>query len=154
MTIQEILTTLSNTPSLLIFGVVLITSLIEISPIKVNPLSWIAKHIGRAINGEVLHEVSGVKTELDTVKGQVADLRTTQQESEALTARRNILRFGDEIRHNVKHSKDHFDSVLADCTKYRQYCSAHPEFFNQMTESTISLVTRTYDKCLEENDFL
>ena len=34
-----------------------IPTLVQVSPIKVNPWSWLARKIGRAINGEVIDRV-------------------------------------------------------------------------------------------------
>lgn len=155
MTVAEIAElVVSSTGELIIIAVILIASLIEISPIKINPLSWVAKQIGRAINGEVLTQVQGVKDDVDSVKTDLANVKRSNDEFEARTARRNILHFGDDVRRKVKHSKEHFDDVLQDITDYEQYCRDHPEFKNQITVSTIELIKRAYDKCLEENDFL
>ena len=37
--------------------VILLLTLVEITPIKINPWSWLGRKIGRAINGEVLEKV-------------------------------------------------------------------------------------------------
>ena len=42
-------------------GLVVILSLIEITPVKVNPWQAIARALGRAINGEVLESVAEAK---------------------------------------------------------------------------------------------
>ena len=41
-------------------GVVAISAFVQISPIKINPWTWLAKKIGRAINGEVLNRVEAL----------------------------------------------------------------------------------------------
>ena len=38
-------------------AIIILMTLIQISPIKINPWSWIGRCIGRAINGEVLEKV-------------------------------------------------------------------------------------------------
>ena len=47
-------------------GILLILmTLVQIAPIKINPWSAIAKLIGRAINGEVLKKLDSVEKRLD-----------------------------------------------------------------------------------------
>lgn len=124
-----------------------ISAIIQISPIKLNPWSWIAKKIGRAINGEVIEKVEKMKTDLEAMK-------TANAERDAKNARTKILRFGDELLHGTKHSKDAFDDMLLAITEYENYCEEHKEFKNKITERTISHITAIYDKCMEERSFL
>ena len=133
---------------------VALSGLIEISPIKLNPWSWLGKQIGKAVNGDVLTQIESLKDELSSVKSEVTDLQEKSAERAALSARKSILRFGDEILHGVKHSKDSFDDILLTSTDYEQYCRTHPDFKNNLTERVAELIKRTYDKRLEDNDFL
>lgn len=171
-------------------GVGLLLTLIQISPIKIDPWTAIWKLIkkglravGRAINSEVMEEVKAVrtdltaevqavradlsaevtevKTDLSSVKDTVAavqtnvvEMGTANEEQAMINARARILRFGDELLHKVRHSKDHFDSVLKDAKTYENYCREHQNFENGVTEPTIQRIRDVYDACLESNDFL
>ena len=126
---------------------VIAMTLLQVSKININPWSWLAKSIGKAINGEVISKVD--KLERDLTK-----LRDTIDEREAVNCRTRILRFGDEVRHGERHSKDHFDQTLRDIVAYERYCEAHPDFLNNITEITSSRIKEIYRRCLEENDFL
>jgi len=72
----------------------------------------------------------------------------------AVICRSRILRFNDELLHGVKHTKDHFDSILLDLTFYEQYCEAHESFENNVTTSAIQNIKTTYLHCMEERSFL
>jgi hypothetical protein len=111
----------------------LITTLIQISPIKVNPWSKIARAIGRALNAEV---------------------KETIEEGEATNKRYRILRFDDEIRHHTKHTEEHFNQILEDIDKYEKYCNSHPNYMNNKAEFAIKNIKQTYEKCRSENSFL
>ena len=75
-------------------GVLLILlTIVQLAPIKVNPWSKIAREIGRAMNVEIMDKLN---------------------ESEATDARYRILRFDDEIRHHVKHTEEHFNQIMDD----------------------------------------
>lgn len=122
------------------------TTLVQIAPIKVNPWSWLGKAIGRAINAEVIQKV-------DKLEGDLQKLKEHSEEHEAKSCRIRILRFGDEILHDVHHSKEHFDQILLDITEYENYCREHPRFKNNMTAITTSVIMSTYQECWKENKF-
>jgi hypothetical protein len=129
-------------------GVILaLMSLIQIAPIKLNPWSWIGRCIGKAINGEVIEKVEALS---EDVKANKAD----DDEQWVSLSRSHILRFGDELLHGVGHSKEHFDQILEDISKYEHYCDSHPEYPNGKAIATIKQIKKTYQKCLEENKFL
>lgn len=49
-------------------ALLIVLTLIQIAPIKINPWTYIAKKIGRSINGEVLDEVTKVSANLSALK--------------------------------------------------------------------------------------
>ncbi|MBQ8495094.1 MAG: hypothetical protein IJ465_05005 [Clostridia bacterium] len=128
-------------------GTVSLLSLIEISPIKAKPLTWLFSKLGKAINKEMLLEQR--KTQAD-----LQELSREFKEHKACECRSRILRFGDEVLHGRRHSKDHFEQILLDIKKYDQYCANHREFENGVTEPTSKRIKEVYQHCLEQNDFL
>lgn len=128
-------------------AILILMTFVQIAPIKINPWSWIGKCIGRAINSEVLEKV-------ETLTQDVAKNKADDDEQWASLSRTHILRFGDEIRHGVVHSKEHFDQVLLDISKYERYCDTHKDYLNDVAHATIKLIKNSYQKCLEENNFL
>ena len=122
-------------------------TLLQIAPIKIDPWSWIARIIGRAINGEVLAKV-------DQLEFRVNKLNDIMGERAAKDARTRILRFGDECLHGDRHSKEHFDQILRDITEYETYCDKHPDFKNNMAVLTIASIKSNYQERLRDHDFL
>lgn len=122
-------------------------TLIQIAPIKVNPWSWAARTIGRAINKEVIEKV-------DNLEKKVDKMESVNAEQTAKSCRVRILRFGDELLHDVHHSKEHFDQILVDITDYERYCKNNPDFKNNMTAITTSRIKSTYEECLQDHSFL
>lgn len=127
--------------------IILLMTIVQIAPIKINPWSWLGKVIGRAINGEVIEEVKSLK---EDVKQNKAD----DDEKWVTLSRSHILRFGDELLHGVGHSQEHFDQILLDISEYERYCDEHPNYKNGKAVATIKLIKKTHQKCLEENNFL
>ena len=139
------------------WGVVLfiaVTGVIQLAPIKFDPWSKIARSVGRAINKEVIDKVNKLENDVSALR-EVGDSRDEKEdERHARTLRRDILRFGDEIRHIPKHSKERFDDILLEITEYEAYCDSHPDFKNRMTTATVHLIMSVYEKALEEDGFL
>ena len=139
------------------WGIVLfiaVTGVIQLAPIKVDPWSKIARSVGRAINKEVIDKVNKLENDVSALR-EVGDSRDEKEdERHARTLRRDILRFGDEIRHIPKHSKERFDDILLEITEYEAYCDSNPDFKNRMTTSTVKLIASVYEKCLEDDSLL
>ena len=123
------------------------TTLIQVSPIKVNPWSWLARTIGRAINKEILENVSSMQETLDKHISK-------DDERYAKQCRLRILRFNDEILQNRRHTKEHFDEILGDITEYEIYCSEHKDYKNNKAVMAIHNVNRVYSECMAKNSFL
>lgn len=96
---------------------------------------------------EIRAAVTGIKYELDTLRDEIAEDRATD-------ARIRILRFSDEVRHNVRHSKESFDQVNLDIDTYRRYCEGHPDYKNNRAVMAIANIERVYAECLHNQDFL
>lgn len=128
-------------------ALLILMTLIQITPIKLNPWSWIGRLIGRAINGEVISKVDNLSEEL-------ADHKEKSEERHATLCRAHILRFGDEVLHGIPHSKEGYDNILLDIDSYEEYCEKHPGYKNNVALATIKNIKRMYYKHLEEDSFL
>lgn len=95
----------------------------------------------------IMEAINKVKVELDTLRGEINEDRATN-------ARIRILSFSDEIRHNVKHSKESFDQMMQDIDTYKRYCDKHPEYRNNRAVMAITNIERIYSDCLREHNFL
>ena len=143
MTLDQIKTILLSGGGVLL----ILMTIIQITPIKVNPWSWIGRLIGRAINGEVIDKVDNLGKEL-------ADHKEKSEERHATLCRAHILRFGDEVLHGIPHSKEGYDNILLDIDSYEEYCDKHPCYKNNVALATIKHIKKMYQKHLEEDSFL
>lgn len=122
-------------------------ALIEKTSKTIKPLTKLARAIGRAINGELMEKVEGLEKKIENMDQE-------EQLQRAKDARTRVLRFGDELIHDVRHTKEHFDDVLRDITYYENYCAEHPKFENDQMHITAEHIKETYHKCLKEHSFL
>lgn len=127
-------------------GLLLLLTLIQIAPIKLNPWSRIAKAIGRAINAEVLAELKQTNAKLEA-HIQAADERNADM------WRANILRFNSELMRCLPHTKEDFNNIFLDIDDYETYCRDHPAYKNSRAVHAIGNIGRVYDQRLEKHDF-
>jgi len=158
MTITDIINLSTKEWSVILIAVL---SLVQIAPIKLNPISWIARAVGRALNKELYDKVDDLEKSIQEVSDQQKLGRDEWLEDKAIAARIRILRFNDELLMSGKegsnyprHSKESFDQTLDDITYYEDYCEDHKHFRNDKAVMAIRNVKRCYEKCCIDNDFL
>lgn len=98
-------------------------------------------------NKNLMTAIEEVRKELDALRNEIKEDRATN-------ARIRILSFSDEVRHNVRHSKESFDQINDDIDTYRRYCEKHPDYKNNRAVMAISNIERVYAECLQQHDFL
>jgi len=128
MNLKEILDNLNlGNVSIICF---LVLSLIQISPIKINPWSIFAKWIQKQLS-------------LDEIKEDLMDSRRTR-----------IIRFDDELIEKREHRKDMFDAILVDCDKYEKFCKNHHGYVNSVADDSIKHIKEVYAELKREDAFL
>lgn len=165
MTIGELL----GSGALLLAG---IFTVIKISPLKIDPWAWIFSAIGRALNRDILQEVKTLKEDIEKKEKQSRErdaeviekvnkleddfkkAEHRKEERDIKDARVRVLRFGDELIHDVRHTKEHFDEILLDITEYEKYCDTHPDFENDRMTLTAQIIKETYHNCMVKRTFL
>lgn len=136
MTLEEILSLILGGGT----GLGVLLGLVQVSPIPVKPWSAIAKALGRAINGEVLKEVTDTKSQL---------------EEHILTdSRSKILGFNRELLQHQKHTREDFIEILGVIDSYEDYCKNHPDYQNSRCVHAVANIERVYDELLITGDFL
>lgn len=150
MTFFDIASFLENNSGLITAGVVLVLSLVEISPIKINPWSW----LGSLINKPLIERMDKQEKSTAELMSEISQIRKEVNENSATSARYRILRFDDELLHDIKHTKEHFDQILVDIDIYEKFCTRNPDFRNNLATMAISHVKNVYQRCITDNSFL
>ncbi len=135
-------------------GLILLLTLIQIAPIKVNPWSWLAKKLGRAINAEVLDEIDNLKKQQGTTQEKLDKHILDDDERDANMHRQRILRFNIELMRGENYTHEYFVDMIQDIDEYERYCENHPEYKNNRAVMAISNIKRVYEENEENNDFL
>ena len=159
MALNDIWDIICNNKGVVAIVVLALLSLVEVSKIKINPWSWLVKGIRSVIGIKDLNEKfekieNTIEENQKEMNEKIDKLENRVDEGQAIQSRVRILRFGDDLRRSQKNSKDSFDQVLDDITRYNAYCIQHPEFPNDKTVVTTKIIEEEYQRCLKENDFL
>ncbi len=135
-------------------GLLIVLTLIQIAPIKINPWSAIARAIGRAFNADVLKELAKVKATQKSHGERLDEHIRSDDERNADARRTRILRFNNELIRCIPHTREDFIDILADIDVYERYCQSHPEYENNRAVHAIANIGRVYDERLQKHDFL
>ena len=127
--------------------VFILFSLVEIAPVKWNPWSALAKALGRAVNADLLRELSATKAALE-------EHIRLDDERNADAHRAKILAFNTELLRGIDHTREDFIEVLAEIDQYESYCRAHPDYKNNRARHAVANIGRVYDDRLAKHDFL
>lgn len=147
MTLKEILLASGG-------GLILLLTLVQITPIKINPWSAIARAIGRAFNGDVMKALDEVKAEQKSSRSRLDEHIRMDDERNADQHRARILRFNNELVRDIPHTKEEFIDILADIDSYERYCKDHQDYKNNRAVHAIANIERVYDERLQKHDFL
>ena len=126
---------------------VLLLSIIQIAPIKLNPWSAIARAIGNAINADLLKKLSKTESMLQEHM-EMDDKRNADMH------RWRILDFNNELLQDVPHTREDFIDILAEIDEYEDFCKNHPDYKNNRATHAIGNIGRVYDYRLKKHYFL
>ena len=134
-------------------GLVVLLTLIQISPIKFDPWTAIASAIGRALNKDVLDQLKTLEDEQKKIKAEVSSQKALSDKREADGWRADILRFNMELVKHTKHTREDYIEILDIIDNYEKYCDAHKEYENNRAVHAVTNIERCYDDRLKNDDF-
>ena len=123
------------------WGIAAIVSLglVEVTPIKINPLSRFLKWVGDKINGEMLKRIDRLEQDVNT--------------NEMDRIRWEVLDFANSCRNGRKHTQDEFEHIITLVKKYEgllKKCGRE----NGVFEFEYHYIKELYERCLKTNDFI
>ncbi len=109
-------------------AVIVLLSIIQIAPVRLNPWDNILGWFGRKLNGGKLEEL----------QKQVRDMWISSH-------RQSILTFARECRANVGHDSEEWANVLNQCEDYELYCGKN-QVANGVVKSNIAYIRALYQE--------
>lgn len=136
-------------------------TLIQLSPLKINPWSWLWKALKwlwrgfcRSLNADVLEKLNAVEQEQKDTKTKLEQHIALDDEREADKVRASILHFNNELLRNIPHTKEEYVEILAKIDWYNDFCKTHESYRNSRAVHAIANIERAYDDRLQKHDFL
>lgn len=131
---------------------VILLTLIQIAPLKINPWSAIGRGIGRALNGDVLKKLDKMESAQAETRERLDEHIRLDDERNADLHRTYILRFNMELRRGMQHTDEDFNEILYNIKCYEQYCRDHPEYQNNRAVHAIKHIENAYDERMNRPD--
>lgn len=161
--------------------VLIILSCIEISKIKLNPISAFLKFVGKACNATLYEKMDALEKQQNELSAKFEQTYEAMQErfididtqidskfndlnekinnvdnnldfSVAMTSRYRIIRAADEIVAGSDISKDRLDVLLNDdLAVYQSYCNRHPKYINHKGQNSKRLLL-DYEKEIQKRE--
>lgn len=134
--IVEYLKEFVTSPSVIIVGAI---TLIEVTPIKVNPWRWLFSWIGNLINGDIRRDLKELKRDFEETKAQ--------------DKRWHILNFANACRNGKLHSREEWNHVISELAEYEEY-TERKNITNGVIEENAKYLRELYHERNKKNDFL
>lgn len=126
-------------PSIRDLGIiVMLLSIVEIAPVKVNPWRW-------------LKSFAELPSRVEKLENEFKDDRAFRWRSLIFNRSRTIergLKTGELMR------REEWEDTLETISNYERYCNHHPEFKNELAVQTIEYIRKQYQYALEHDLFL
>lgn len=143
-----------NFPQWTLSLLVLLGTVIQITPVKLNPWSALFRWIGKTLNAETISKLNTMEKEQATIRATLDEHIRVDDERCADGWRRQILSFNASLLKGTEHTKEEFTEILAVIDSYEKYCTENPGYKNNRAAHATAHILKTYDDRLEKRDFL
>lgn len=127
---------------------IVLMTLVQIAPLKINPWSAIGRAIGKVLNKDVLNKLDKMEeTQTQTIHRLDKHIRI-DDERNADWHRARILQFNTELLRKLPHTDEDFHEMLYNIDSYERYCTEHPEYPNSRAIHAIKHIESVYDERL------
>lgn len=116
-------------------AIVIILSIVEIVPIKINPVQF----IGNRFNKGIRDDVKAINGKLDV---HIADDMRTY-----------IIDFQNQCLQKRRHTREEWRRAHNMCDKYETYVKDN-KLKNSEADEAIAYIKRVYNHCLDSGDFI
>lgn len=133
---EQIINWMVANPVITLLGAV---TLVQITPIKVDPWAWLMKQLRNALVGELQQSVTELTKDFEGEK--------------VATKRWRVLDFADAERSGRRHSKEQWEHCINELSWYEKYCH-RKQISNGVMEEAAVYLRAEYQQHLKNNDFL
>ena len=125
---------------------VALSAFIEITPIKINPISSLMRWIGKKFNSDVMEKLAEQDKAMEEIRDVVDD-------NEIDRIRWEILDFANSCRQGKKHTMGEFVHIIDLNTKYHNVLNRR-NLKNGQIDLEYSYIVDIFEECQRKNSFL
>ena len=153
MSLYDLLKLLADNGGAGIVLLIIITSLIEITPIKINPISKLFKWIGSKMNEDMDKRIEVLEQKLDEHIEESAEERATANKERILSKREKFITFASKLSKGYVPTFEESAEFVRYCDEYESYCkkSGMP---NGVADMSASLIRNKHYEFLSTNGFV
>lgn len=134
--------------------VVVLMSIVQVTPIKLNPWSALFKWLSKAINGDLIKAVDSINTKVDGLSTKLNQHIEESDRKDLREQRESILDFASAVAEGKRsYTKEQYEQMLHECDAYATYC-INKNFRNSVAEESIELIRQSYRSKIKHNSFL
>lgn len=136
---------MSNATGILITLSIIIMTLIQITPLKLNPWDFVLGWIGDRLNSHIVKKV-------DVLDEKLTEHIKESRDSSVKRKRQRILQFVEEGMNGKRYTKETFEFMMKECDDYEKYIKEH-EIKNGVIEASITEIRHRYIDHIHNADF-
>lgn len=163
MTLNEIIEMLQNNNSIFfITAIIIVTSLIEVSPLKLNPWSWVQNQIKKMFVDDTINEVKALSNKLDDftedINNNISDVKrqTIDLNYQCLTLDKGLQALSKRVEDNEHIQGERYAKNLRRIIlEFGDYLYAHPDedHTKERFDSILIVITDYETYCSTHPDF-
>lgn len=134
---EKILAFVMDNPWITIVGTI---TLIQVSPIKINPWGAIIAYIKKALG-------------ITALENEIKGMRKDFQDEKVNNKRWNVLNFANSCRQGQSHTQEEWEHCLDELFLYEKYCEDY-DIPNGVIVECAKFLRNSYHEHLTNNDFL
>lgn len=142
----------------------IISIIIDVSKVPVNPWKHIIRGISAVFNAELISSQKDLQLKVeelgttfraqhDDLEAKITKIEEAQLEGQKKAIRRQIIGFADECRRGTEHSQQAFITILDDVSEYAELCRKTGDK-NHVVNEHVAYIDQLFHERLEKNDFI
>lgn len=155
MTLKEVIDAMWLPPLFFKDAVIMIVilSLVQISPLKLNPWTWLKSFV------ELPKRIGAIEKRIDDIESEMRNkmqgLERKIDNTDGFRWQSMILVRGDRIRRKEKFSEEMWRSTIETLDNYEHFCEKNKDWFNNgRTEEAMKLLREKYKEVYRKGDYL
>lgn len=138
--------------SSLLFLAILFCTVVQVSPIKINPWDKLLGWIGDRFNSGMNKRIDALDKRVGQMEANLDEHIQIGKDKDLKNQRRYIINFVNEGINGIRHSKESFEDAIKACDFYEEYITKN-NIQNGVISSSIRAIRLKYEEHLLANDF-